>query len=126
VRRARLFAVVVTSALTGCTGGGHPPTARIALAPQYIPVGDNYQTDVLLDGTASRNDVEDPNGLRPLGFTWSVDDPLVQIRDGALDAPKLTVRLAATGPTTVKLVVSDPGGTGRATAHVGVTIPGDM
>jgi hypothetical protein len=110
----------------GCTSDGHPPTARVTLSPEWLPVGDHYQTDVLLDGTASRNDVEDPTGARPLSFAWAIDDPHLQIRAGDLGAAMLTVRLAADGPTTVRLTVTDVGGIGRATVRVGVTVPEDM
>lgn len=107
----------------GCGGDGHPPTARIAFSPEYVPAGDAYATDVTLDGTASRDDVDDPAGALPLTFQWEIGDPKPRVIAGALDAAKLTVRLAATGPTTVRLTVTGSGGVGRASVRVGVTVP---
>lgn len=118
--RSFLFALAVSS----CTSAGHPPTARIAFSPAYLPAGDNYQTDLALDGSASRNDVDDPQGLMQLAFAWEIDDPRPVITAGALDAAKVTVRIAAAHPTTVSLAVTDGAGdSGRATVRVGVTVP---
>ncbi len=124
--RSRRAALLALSLAAGCTSDGHPPTARITWSPTWLAVGDHYRTDVTLDGTTSRNDVDDPMGLRPLDYAWEVDDPALQIRDGSLATSKLTVGLAADGPTTVTLTVSDAGGTGKATVHIGVTVPDDM
>lgn len=134
MRVRRRFAVAVRRwacawacvALAGCGGDGHPPVARIVFTPDWLPVADDYRTDVILDGTASGNDAEDPTGARPLAYAWSIDDPHLQVVEGTPAAAKLTVRLAANGPTTVVLTVSDSGGTGRATVHVGVTVPAGM
>ncbi|MSP60243.1 MAG: hypothetical protein EXR72_07860 [Myxococcales bacterium] len=115
----------VSLALGACGGDGRSPTARIALAPLYVPLGDGYRTEVRLDGRASRNDLEDPEGTRPLRFLWELDDVRPQIVDGALDAALVTVRVAAPRPTTVRLTVTDPSGAiGRATARIGVTVDG--
>ena len=122
-RLAFAIAFIPCIGFAGCGSDGHPPTARIAFSPEWLPVGDGYRTDVTLDGTASRNDIEDPSGIRPLAFQWTIDDPHLQIVVGSLAASTVTVRLAAVGPTVVELAVSDSGGEGRATAYVGVTVP---
>lgn len=112
-------------ALSACTDLGHPPTARATASPAYLMVNDGYATDVVLDGTASRDDVDDPAGTETLRFDWAIDDPAPQIVDGDLHSPKLTVRLAAARPTTVTLTVTDPSDdSGMTLIRIGITLPG--
>jgi hypothetical protein len=119
----RPLALALAALAAGCAPTGHTPTARIALTPAFVPIGDAYQTDVKLDGSGSDDAIDDPTGAHPLAFAWEVDDPKPMITGGALDAAVVTVRLAAASPTTVKLTVSDSDGdSGLATAHVGVTV----
>lgn len=115
---------LLLAALPGCGGSGHPPTARAVAAPAYLPIGDGYQTDVALDGGGSDDVADDPHAVRPLRFAWMISDPAPRVTAGALDAARVTVRLAADAPTTVVLTVTDEDGdAGRATLHVGVTVP---
>jgi hypothetical protein len=111
-------------ALAACTDLGHPPTARLTASPAYLMVNDNYATDVVLDGSGSRDDVDDPNGIETLRYDWSIDDPAPRIVDGDLRSPKLTVRLAAARPTTVTLTVTDPtDDSGTTLIRIGITLP---
>ncbi len=120
----REISLIALALACGCGGAGHPPTARATVAPAYLPIGDDYQTDVVLDGSTSDDSVDDPTGTRPLEFAWAIDDPAPRVTAGSLDAAKVTVRLAGSGPTTVVLTVTDgDGDQGRATVRVGVTVP---
>jgi hypothetical protein len=105
----------------GCAAGGRPPTARLSIAPAYVPLGDHYATEVQLDGSASRDEVDDPAGAFPLTFRWTVDDP----GTGPIAPAKVvTVRVAGDHPTTVALTVVDrDGDQGTVSAQIGVTLP---
>jgi hypothetical protein len=120
----RIFAVLLT-AFMGCAAPsqGHPPIARITVAPAYIPLGDDYRTDVTLDGTASRDDVDDANNRQPLLYAWEVEDEYAAPAPHA-EAAKVTVRVAGTHPVTVRLTVAD-GDNVKTTvsAQIGVTVP---
>src|SRR5436305_148068 len=66
----RILAAALATVLSACAascsaGGGHPPTARITLAPAYVKVGDAYSTDVAADGSASSDSIDDPRGVLP-------------------------------------------------------------
>ena len=107
----------------GSLSGGHPPTARIVIAPAYVPLGDAYHTEVTLDGTSSDDALDDPTRTETLGYLWSVED------DGAMlvpdeRAPKVTIHVAGTRAVAVHLTVSDADDDrGTATAYVGITMP---
>jgi hypothetical protein len=116
--------VCLLTAIAGCGGAGHPPTARIAFSPAYLPIQDNYMTDLALDGSASRDDIDDPAGTLPLRFRWEIEDPAPKVVAGALDAARVTVRVAAPRAVTVHLTATDGGGDeGHASVRVGVTVP---
>jgi hypothetical protein len=123
--RALPFAIAV--AAVGCTNdAGHRPTARIALCPEFVPIGDGYRTDVHLDGTASSDPLNDPDALVPLAFRWTIDDPAPQVAAGSLDGPLVTVRIAGARPTEAALTVTNAAGaSGTAAVEIGVTLPDD-
>src|SRR5690348_12032945 len=110
--RAAALALAVAA---GCAAPGHPPTARVAIAPAYLPLGDGYATDVQLDGSASTDPIDDPTGAVPLSYFWEVDDPAVRVTAGALDRATVTVRVAAAHPTIVTLTVTDRDGDAGST-----------
>jgi hypothetical protein len=130
-RRAMLLAAGLGACLAGCQdAGGHPPTARIDFADPafsgYVPLDDDYRTDVALDGSASNDAFDDPQGLLPLAFRWQVDDPAPRVVAGALDGARLTVRIAGARPTAIRLTVTDTSGaSGSASVEIGVTLPAD-
>ena len=111
--------------LGGCQNEtGRAPVARFDITPQYIPIHDGYTTVVTLDGSRSKDEIDDPAGTLPLGFHWDLDDRALQVVDGSLDAAQVRVKLQGDRPTTVTLTVSDS--TGRRafrTGYVGVTVP---
>ena len=95
----------------GCSAEpGHAPIARPTASPRAIPERDSYQTDVVLDGSASADPIDDPTAKRPLEYRWEIvgDDHRVTV--GRTDLPKLTVRLFGAHPATVLLSVTDEDG----------------
>ena len=98
--------------------------ARIDIAPAYIPIHDGYTTVVTLDGSRSKDEIDDPTGALPLGYHWDLDDRALQVVEGSLDAAQVSVKLQGDRPTTVTLTVSDATGRhGFRTGYVGVTVP---
>jgi hypothetical protein len=78
---------------------------------------------VALDGTASKDEIDDPAGTLPLGFHWHIDDPALQVVGGSLDAAQVQVKLQGDRPTTVTLTVTDTTGrSGERTGYVGVSL----
>jgi hypothetical protein len=124
----RIFAgfalLVLSSFCTGCGGqAGHPPIARISLSPAYVPLGDAYSTDVVLDGSGSSDPVDDPNGVQPLLYQWIVDDDHAPIAPSPSVA-RVTVRIAGDHPVRVTLTVTDGSDDKTsATATIGVVLP---
>ncbi len=110
--------------LGGCeTEVGRAPVARFEATPKYLPIHDGYTTVVALDGSKSKDEIDDPCGTRTLGFRWEIDDPGVQVVEGSLDAAQVRVKLRGDRPTTVTLSVWDwSGRTGTRTGYVGVTV----
>ncbi|MFI5288715.1 MAG: PKD domain-containing protein [Polyangia bacterium] len=109
---------------TGCgTKAGHPPIVRVTVTPGYVPLGDAYHTDVVLDGSGSRDQIDDPSGALPLGFAWTVEDDHATIAPSP-SAQVVTVRIAGTHPVTAHLTVTDAqGDSASASAQIGVTAP---
>ncbi len=111
-------------ALQSCaSGSGHPPTARIALDPAYVALGDGYATDVTLDASASSDAIDDPRAAHPLAFAWTIEDPAARFSPDA-HSPRVTVRTAGARPVAVHLTITDADGDqGAASATIGVTLP---
>ncbi len=123
-RSFAVFALAWLATLGACSaGGGRQPTARITLSPAYVPINDGYATDVILDGTASSDSIDDPTASHPLLYAWTIDDP--QARFSPDDhSPKVTVRVGGGHPESVHLTVLDfDGDEGSASAIIGVTLP---
>jgi hypothetical protein len=110
--------------LVGCAGQtGHPPIARITVAPETVPLGDGYATDVVLDGSSSSDPVDDPNGIQPLLYEWVVDDDHAPIAPDP-QAARVTTRIAGDHPVRVTLTIADGSDDKTsATAIIGVTVP---
>jgi len=134
--RARRLALAMLAAACGCaSSSGHAPVARIAFgdcraaAPPssfYVPLGDGYRTDVPLDGSCSDDPLDDPTGAMPLAFHFAIDDPAPQVTSGSLDGARVTVRVAGSRPTAVRLTVTNlAGAAGSAAASIGVTLSVD-
>ncbi len=110
VRRALLTAIAAAW-IGACTvEPGHPPVARISASPRAIPEDDSYQTDVLLDGSASADPVDDPEGKRPLRYSWEIVGDDHRVVGGGPSEPRLTIRLFGAHPATVLLTVEDEDG----------------
>jgi len=127
-RRHRIRGLLLCAALAlgGCQQeAGRAPVARFDLTPAYVPLHDGYTTVVTLDGSRSKDEIDDPSGALPLGFHWELDDPAPQVVQGGLDAAQVQVKLQGDRPTTVTLTVSDSTGrTAVRTGYVGVTVDG--
>ncbi|HZS36004.1 MAG TPA: hypothetical protein VFF06_04220 [Polyangia bacterium] len=120
---AASFAIGLCAWASCSASGGHPPTARIALAPAYVKLGDAYATDVIADGSASSAAIDDPLAIHPLAFDWTIDDPNARFSPDA-HSPKVTVRVAGDHPVAIHLTVTDfAGDSGAVSAIVGVTVP---
>lgn len=121
-----ISAAVFTLQAIACAGcadsSGHAPTARILITPGYVVHNDDFQTDVVLDATASRDDLDDPHNATPLLYDWTVADPGARIAPD-LNSAKITVRIDGSRPVTVRLAVSDGALEGHAMAQIGLTLP---
>lgn len=110
--------------LVGCQQElGRPPVPRFTLDPEWIEQGDDFRTPVVLDATASADELDDPRA--PLDVTWSFDDERVRFADGD-DEHGATVTVTAAGerPLTIVLTVTDPDGLASSLSHrLGITVP---
>jgi len=123
--RLALLGLLLGAALAagGCQEeAGRAPVARFDVSPSYVPFHDGYTTVVTLDGSRSKDEIDDPAGTLPLGFHWDLDDPAVQVVEGSLDAAQVKVKLQGDRPTSVTLSVWDSTRTGVRTGYVGVTV----
>jgi hypothetical protein len=125
-----LLAVLAALGAGACqTTTGHPPVARVTVTPKYVPEGDGCTTVVALDGTASKDELDDPSGQQPLWFRWELDEdgcvgPGPDVASGSLTAPTISVRIRGDRPVTVTLTVRDASGaTAVRTAMIGITVP---
>ena len=104
---------------------GRAPVARFDIAPAYVPLHDGYSSVVTLDGSRSKDEIDDPAGEQPLAFHWELDDPAPQVVQGSFEEPQVQVRLQGDRPTTVTLTVRDQDGrTAIRMGYVGVTAEG--
>jgi len=111
--------------LGGCLADdGRPPIARIDIVPGSIPEHDDFQTAVTLNGSASGDPVDDPDGSEPLVYEWEIlgDESRFDAGSSATDqAPVVLFRGEV--PATVLLTVTDPDGLdATAQAHVQLSV----
>ena len=104
--RVLLFCLVAACG----TDVGHAPVARIAASPRAVPEQDSFQTEVTLDGRASADPIDDPDGERPLVYTWEISGDDLRIVRGRTSEPVLTITLFGAHPATVHLTVEDEDG----------------
>ncbi len=119
----RMFGCFAAVSLLACSAGspGHPPAARIVVTPAYVPLSDGYRTDVLLDGSGSSDDVDDPRRIQPLLYEWEIEDADAPVSP-SLESQKVTVRIAGSHPVTVRLTVADGDDVkNTVSAQIGVT-----
>lgn len=111
--------------LIACTAdAGHPPLARIDIAPGAIPAHDDFETVVTLDGSTSADPIDDPGGSEQLQYLWTIVGDDVEFQAGSHEdqaKPKVTFR--GERPATVTLTVTDPDGQeASATSYVQLTV----
>jgi hypothetical protein len=103
---------------------GHAPIARITATPLAIPEHDSFQTDVVLDGEASADPIDDPDGGLPLGYRWTIVNDEFRFTAGTDANPRPTVRFLGAHPAIVSLTVTDETGlSDTATIDLQLTIP---
>lgn len=122
---ASVAAIAACVACAACADDrtGHAPVARIDTTPNAIPEHDDFQTDVVLDGTGSADPIDDPDGGLPLTYTWDISGDEVHVEQGALTAPTLTVRFQGLRPATIRLTVTDTTGqSGSARVQLQLTL----
>lgn len=97
--------------------------ARIDITPPAIVENDGFQTTVTLDGTASADPLDDPDGSSRLAFSWEILDDEHRFEGSRANSPAPTVLLRGDRPATVVLTVTDEDGL-EATAvdHVQLTV----
>jgi hypothetical protein len=118
------FAAATILSVPGCGNQvpGHPPAARIVITPSYVRASDGYQTDVVLDGTHSSDDVDDPKRLQPLLYQWEIEDRDAPVSPSS-ESPVVTVRIAGVRPVTVRLTVADGDNVkNTVSAEIGLTL----
>lgn len=124
MRRAASLAAVALGLSPGCaTDEGHPPLARIVLAPEAILANDGFQTEVTLDATTSADPLDDPDGTAPLAFTWQILDDEHRYAAGRATSPMPVLTFRGDRPATIVLTATDrDGASSTAVAHVQLTI----
>jgi len=81
------------------------------------------QTPVTLDGTASADPLDDPEGDAPLSYRWEILDDEFDFVDSRETSPRATVRLRGDRPATIVLTVSDRDGLEAvAVEHMQLTV----
>lgn len=86
---------------------------------------DEYQTEVVADGSTSADSLDDPTAAQPLLYAWSIDDPSASPTPSATE-PQIRFHVAGDRPTAVELTVTDGDGrrtTTRAMLGVSITNP---
>jgi hypothetical protein len=119
------FWCAVGAGLAGCTvPDGRPPLARIEISPAAIPEDDGFETLVVLDGTASADPVDDPDGSEPLEFRWTIIGDDFELESGSRDTDRAPeIRFRGDRPATIELTVVDADGLdASATAYVQLTV----
>lgn len=106
--RTLTFALLLAA---GCTfEDGHPPVPRASATPRAIPENDGFQTPVALDGTASADPIDDPEGMRPLRYRWTIRSDEFRFDQGDETDPSPVVRFRGDRPATIELTVTDADG----------------
>jgi hypothetical protein len=118
------LAALSALAVSGCAlDDGRPPLARISIDPPSIVENDGMQTPVTLDGTASADPLDDPEGDAPLSYRWQILDDEFDFVDSRETSPRATVRLRGDRPATIVLTVSDRDGLEAvAVEHMRLTV----
>lgn len=123
MRRLTILLAVFAGA-TACTlDDGRPPLARIEITPPAIVENDGFQTAVTLDGTASADPLDDPDGSSRLTFSWEILDDEFRFEGSRANSPAPMVRFRGDRPAVIVLTVTDIDGL-EATAvdHVQLTV----
>jgi hypothetical protein len=108
---APALAAVLAVGTGACTvEEGRPPLARIELVPEAIPENDGFQTPVVLDGTASADPIDDPDGSARLDYAWAIDGDEYRFDAGDAGSDMPTLSFRGDRPATIVLTVTDADG----------------
>ncbi len=122
MRPTLVLAGLLALTIAGCDsedddsgGDDNAPTASFTASPTSVPAGDNHQTVVTLDASAS----SDPDG-DPLNFSWvAPSGTYVEGTSSSSEIAKVT--FPGIAPYEVRLTVTDPdGNSDTATFTVGL------
>ena len=110
-----------------CAGPPPPaPSPVIVTTPTTVCVGDDYKTEIIVDGTQSTPTltlVPAPFEAGLLTYAWTLTGSAYRITSGSLTTPKLTVEMAGTEPLQVALDLRAVGGGSlTTTATVAITL----
>ncbi|HKA90189.1 MAG TPA: hypothetical protein VKE22_21155 [Haliangiales bacterium] len=118
-----LLALAFAAGACTSESNDHAPIARIDVTPGAIPEHDDFQTDVVLDGTRSGDPIDDPDGGLPLAYTWDISGDDMRVQQGTFASSRLTVRFQGLRPATIRLTVTDTTGlSGTARVQMRLTI----
>jgi hypothetical protein len=123
--RGAFFACWACCWLAACDAPiGHPPIARIELAPAAIPAHDEFQTAVVLDGSTSADPIDDPGGTEKLDYQWTIVDAEARFDAGSRDTSQMpTVRFRGERAATITLTVTDrDGNDSSSTKYLQLTV----
>ncbi|MBI2895035.1 MAG: hypothetical protein HYY06_15880 [Deltaproteobacteria bacterium] len=103
---------------------GRPPVPRFEIEPAYVPLDDDFRTEVTLDASASADELDDP--ASPLGYAWAFDDDRIRVVRGDPADPTIAITAPGDRPVTIALTVEDTDGQ-RSTLEqrLGVSVPED-
>jgi hypothetical protein len=108
---ATTLVVIPVLGTVACTvEEGRPPLARIELVPEAIPENDGFQTPVVLDGTASADPIDDPDGSARLDYAWAIDGDEHRFDEGDEGSDMPTLSFRGDRPATIVLTVTDADG----------------
>ena len=116
-------ALLALGLLAGCQQElGRPAVPRFTIDPAYIPMGDDHATRVVIDATASADELGDPSA--PLYASWTFDDDRVRIVEGSVHDLTLVVTAPGERAVTIVLTVTGPdGSSSRLSQRLGITLP---
>lgn len=118
-----LPSLVALAAVACSADDGHPPLARIVLAPEAVLENDGFQTEVTLDATTSADPIDDPTGEAPLSYQWQILDDEARYERGRDTSATPVVRFRGDRPATIVLTVTDDdGAVTTAVAHLRLTV----
>ncbi len=130
LRRTTAGACLLLLAAPGCGEMPPPPPAVVIRAsPEALCLGDDFRTEIALDGLGSTPHltlipVPPPQDAPPPEYQWALSGARHRVVGGDLDGPEVSVTSAGDRPLHVTLRVRVPGGgEGTAERSIPVVLP---